>query len=281
MKYLLAVSGGIDSVVLLDMLARAGEHELVVAHFDHGIREDSAADARFVEALARRYGVPFVSQREELGADAGEELARKRRYAFLRAEADKHEATIATAHHADDIVETVAINLIRGTGWRGLAVLDAPGVARPLLHLSKQNIRQYALANRLEWVEDSTNAGDVYLRNRVRRRIAETLPGVNKRKLLNLRQEQRQLKRAINREAERFLHPDGTGSRYFFSMIDPLTASELLRGMVFARGGTPPTRPQCERAVLAIKTAAPQTAHHIGAGVRLRFTARHFSVETS
>ena len=70
MKYLLAVSGGIDSVVLLHKLVQDGGHELIVAHFDHGIRPDSASDARFVEALAGQYGLPFVAKREELGSAA-------------------------------------------------------------------------------------------------------------------------------------------------------------------------------------------------------------------
>ena len=82
--YIVAVSGGVDSVVLLDMLAKKGEHELVVAHFDHGIRPESDADARFVWALAQCYGLPCEVRREELGAGASEELARARRYAFLR-----------------------------------------------------------------------------------------------------------------------------------------------------------------------------------------------------
>ena len=67
MVYLVAVSGGIDSVVLLHMLVQEGEHDLTVAHFDHGIRDDSAADARFVEELAAQYGLPYVGKREELG----------------------------------------------------------------------------------------------------------------------------------------------------------------------------------------------------------------------
>ena len=75
MKYVLAISGGVDSVVLLDMMSQLNK-DIVVAHFDHGIREDSAADARFVEALANRYGVEFIVERVELGVTASEDLAR-------------------------------------------------------------------------------------------------------------------------------------------------------------------------------------------------------------
>ena len=78
MKYLVAVSGGVDSVVLLDMLSGT-DHALIVAHVDHGIREDSAADARFVAGLAKRYGLPFVSTELGLGVQASEEQARNGR----------------------------------------------------------------------------------------------------------------------------------------------------------------------------------------------------------
>ena len=134
MRYVVAVSGGVDSVVLLDMVAQeVAPQRLIVAHFDHGIRPESADDAAFVKSLAKQYGLTFETKREELGANASEELAREHRYAFLRDVAKRYSATIMTAHHADDIIETIAINMTRGTGWRGLAVLDSPGIERPLL----------------------------------------------------------------------------------------------------------------------------------------------------
>ena len=117
MRYIVAVSGGIDSVVLLDLMSRT-EKDLVVAHFDHGIREDSASDARFVEALADKYKIQFVCQREKLGSGASEELARQRRYEFLRGVAADFDGMIVTAHHREDIIETVAMNLTRGSRWR-------------------------------------------------------------------------------------------------------------------------------------------------------------------
>ena len=135
MRYVVAVSGGVDSVVLLHQMVQDGGSELVVAHFDHGIREDSDLDAQFVRELAQSYRLPCEVRREELGSGASEELARNRRYAFLREVAKKHRATIVTAHHMNDIPETIAINLTRGTGWRGLAVLGSD-VHRPLLHMS-------------------------------------------------------------------------------------------------------------------------------------------------
>ena len=114
MNYIVAVSGGVDSVVLLDMLSKT-QHKLIVAHVDHGIRgKESAADARFVAALARRYQLPFVSTELHLGAHASEETAREKRYEFLFGEAEKYRAVVVTAHHRDDIIETFLLNLFHG-----------------------------------------------------------------------------------------------------------------------------------------------------------------------
>ena len=279
MKYLVAVSGGIDSVVLLDMLVHAGEHELIVAHFDHGIREDSAADARFVEALARGYGLPFVVQRAELGHGASEEIARRYRYAFLHHQAAKHEAVIVTAHHADDVVETVALNLARGTGWRGVAVLDRETVIRPLLSMAKQELRDYALERRLEWVEDSTNSQLVYFRNHLRQLIGQKLNVNQRRAVHEIWMHQCGLRRVIDQEAGAFLAPDNIYSRYFFTNVDEVVACELIRAAVLRTSGSGPTRPQCERALLAIKTAKPGAIFELGGAVRLRFSQRTFIVE--
>lgn len=280
MRFVVAVSGGVDSVVLLDMLVRTGGHELIVAHFDHGIRSDSVADGRFVEGLAKKYNLPFVLTREELGGEASEELARNRRYAFLREVAANHKATIVTAHHSDDVVETVAINLIRGTGWRGLAVLGSKDIIRPLIRYSKDQIIAYALAHRLEWVEDHTNASERYLRNRVRRAVRGAVASDDRHAVYELWRRQLGSKTAIDTELTKFIRPDGQYSRYFFIYIEPDVACELLRVAVSRIAGAPPTRPQAERALLAIKAARARTQYEIGDGARLRFTARTFIVET-
>lgn len=254
MKYLVAVSGGIDSVVLLDMLVKEAAHELIVAHFDHGIRGDSAADARFVEALAEQYGLLFVGAREELGKDASEELARTQRYRFLGEEALLYKAKIVTAHHQNDILETIAINLMRGTGWRGLAVFDGRHVIRPLLNFTKEEIREYALRHKLEWVEDSTNDSDAYLRNRLRRKLYEKLSPESFQKIIGLWNDQLELRAEIESEAPALLAV-GPQSRYFFTQIDEKSAEELLRAYSDICLSWSPTRPQLKRSLLAIKAA--------------------------
>lgn len=273
-QYVVAVSGGVDSVVLLDMLVRsAADCNLVVAHFDHGIRTDSAQDAVFVADLARKYGLRFESQREVLGSGASEDLARTRRYRFLRAVAKQNKAGLITAHHGDDSIETVAINLLRGTGWRGLAVLDSD-IVRPLLDLSKLEILAYASANKLTWHEDSTNASDAYLRNRLRRRTAR-LTDDSRRQLLALRAQQVAAKQLIDAEVGRLVGCGPTYGRYFFTHLDAPAALECLRLATWARL----TRPQMVQAQLAIKTARSGTVYQVGAGIQFRFTSRNFKVE--
>lgn len=272
-KYIIAVSGGVDSVVLLHMLAGQPDYELIVAHFDHGIRGDSASDAEFVGELAEKYGLPYETRREELGKTASEELARDRRYAYLRQVAERHGALIVTAHHADDIVETIAINMTRGTGWRGLAVLDSD-VVRPLLHMTKPEIIAYANEHELQWHEDSTNASDAYLRNRMRRKMSG-FSHDDAWQVRALRARQTEVKKEIDDEVHALIGDGPEYSRYFFTHVDQPIALECLR---FITGGHL-TRPQRARSLLAIKTAKAGTRYEAGAGVSIVFTSRHFSIE--
>jgi tRNA(Ile)-lysidine synthase len=215
----------------------------------------------------------FETRREELGGKASEELARNRRYAFLRALAKKYQAKIITAHHADDAVETVAINLGRGTGWRGLAILDSD-IIRPLIDLSKSEIMDYAKQNKLQWHDDSTNASDVYLRNRMRQRLA-MLDDDSKRQTLALRAQQIALKHDIDREVTRLVGTGPTYDRYFFTHADRSATLECLRFLTNRQL----TRPQLERVLIAIKTAKPRTILEAGVGVEFGFTSRNFTIK--
>lgn len=170
-SYVVAVSGGVDSMVLLHILARSVPADrLTVAHFDHGIRPDSAEDRLLVSRVARDYGLSFVYDEGRLGAGASEAAARDARYTFLRRVMRADGADyIVTAHHEDDVLETAVINLLRGTGRKGLASLRSHGeLYRPLLSTPKRHILAYAAKHGLEWREDSTNADVNYLRNYVR-----------------------------------------------------------------------------------------------------------------
>lgn len=274
MNYLLAVSGGVDSAVLLDLFSKTNNH-LVVAHVDHGIRgEESAADARFVKELAKKYNVPFVSIELNLASSASEELARNERYKFLLKEAAKFNALVVTAHHEDDAVETIALNIERGTGWRGLMALNRLGIMRPLLGMTKQQIYDYAIKHHLEWVEDATNRELIYARNRMRHSIGGS--NLNSKRLMELRARQLQLGHDIDVDAARLVARH-KGDRHFLNMAPESVAIELL-GAEIANIATRPTRPRLKRALIAIKTAAPGSVHQIGDGISLEFTARNYTV---
>lgn len=185
-KYVLAVSGGVDSMALLDMLSRQPGIDLVAAHFNHGIRSDSDKDEELVKAAANTYEVLLETKKEKLGSGASEELARTRRYEFLEAVRLKHQADkIITAHHQDDLIETAFMNILRGTGYRGLAAISLnPHIGRPLLHVSKGDVIAYAKKQKLKWRDDITNEDTDYLRNYIRKHIMAKLDANTRKDIL-------------------------------------------------------------------------------------------------
>lgn len=249
-KRVLAVSGGVDSMVMLDLVCRNNNYsssEIIVAHFDHGMRENSMQDAEFVRRKATEYGVKCVVGRAKLGAGASEVAAREARYQFLRELATKcGQAEIWTAHHLDDLVESVAINLVRGTGWRGLAVLDSSGIVRPFLEpenvMDKRTILSYAGKHGLEFREDQTNNSEQYLRNRLRDKLQDF---TFKRQFYELWQKQLKSKTEIDNVVRKLLPEDGAWQRSWFQELDEEVALELLRAGA-STSGIKATRPQLE-----------------------------------
>lgn len=233
-KYVIAVSGGVDSVALLDMLSQLSDVELVVAHVDHGIRPDSREDMLLVRKLAEKYNLLFETTSLGLGSTAAEATAREKRYAWLEAIRAKHAAdAIVTAHHQNDVIETVLINMLRGTGWRGLASLRETGrIRRPLLNISKIEIVTYAIENNLDWREDSTNDDVRHLRNYVRHGIVPRLDRETTHKLVDLYHAQCRLRDEIEAEVMHILPyaSDGDGlRRYWLAMLPDDAVRELLR----------------------------------------------------
>lgn len=171
-----AFSGGLDSCVLLHLL-RFGlrvESRVVAAHFDHGMRSGSAADAAWARGVCAAWGVECVSERAGV-APTAEAEARDARYAFLeRVRTTYAPALVLTAHHADDQAETVLFRIFRGTGIDGLRGMPAtrePGIARPLLGFWREELEAYAAAVGLRWREDPTNEQLGYARNVLRHEI--------------------------------------------------------------------------------------------------------------
>ena len=185
-RYLIGVSGGRDSVALLHWLISLGYKRLIVCHLNHQLRgRSSDADARFVEKLAATYQVDF-----ELGVTNVRALAKKKktsietaareaRYSFFAKAAKRHRChTMFLAHHADDLVETFLLNLIRGAGPTGLAGMREVStrhfdgvdltIVRPLLSVWRTDIDKYVRGYHLKFREDATNKNLAATRNRIR-----------------------------------------------------------------------------------------------------------------
>jgi tRNA(Ile)-lysidine synthetase-like protein len=259
-KYVVAVSGGVDSMVLLDLLRQMSGLELVVAHFDHGIRDDSAADRIFVDATAKSYGLLYSFAEGNLGPKVSEATARQARYDFLHRVKSENEAdAIITAHHQDDMLETAIINLLRGTGRKGLSSLrSTDDIKRPLLNIPKSEIQKYAKKHKLEWREDSTNQDESYLRNYVRHRLLPHLSETEKNRLLQIINQAAETNEQLDHELLQLLPVDaGNLSRKDIIALSHAEARELMAAWLRSNHLRDFDRSTLERMVVAAKTGRP------------------------
>ena len=188
-KYILALSGGIDSMVLADMLLQS-KANFVVAHCNFHLRgEESDGDEQFVRDFAERNGLTIYVKQFDTMAYAKEHgisiemAARELRYAwFEELRQQLNYDKIAVAHHADDQLETFFNNLLRGAGIRGLKGMQPVNgnIIRPLLDKSREEIHQYAIENGIKWREDHTNAETQFLRNKIRHELLPVIDGISK-----------------------------------------------------------------------------------------------------
>ena len=184
-RVLCAVSGGADSMCLLaQMLSLAAQTGFTVlcAHFDHRQRgEESKRDADFVRAYCAEHAVACFVEAYE-GGRRDEAALRQARYAFLRRTAAEQNCRwIATAHTADDQLETMLLNLARGSGLRGMTgITPVQGdLLRPMLDTTRADVEDYLREHQIPHVEDSSNASDDYARNRLRRTAVPAMQSVN------------------------------------------------------------------------------------------------------
>lgn len=192
-KYVVGVSGGSDSMLLIEyLLNRVGSDRLVVAHVNHGFREQSKDEYVFVEGYCDRHGIVFEGYNadvpiymEEMGLSA-QLASRELRYGFYKDVMDRHGInSIVLGHHGDDLIETVIMRNIVGSGSRGLVGMlpksenDLGFVIRPLLGMTKDEVYEVARRLSLTWYEDPSNKKDDYFRNRIRNRVLPELKKEN------------------------------------------------------------------------------------------------------
>lgn len=183
-KLLIAISGGLDSVVMAHLL-HVLEYTIAFAHCNFQLRgEESDMDEEYVKGLAENLQVKIHTKRFDTEGYAAQQkvsiqmAARSLRYEWFQELASSFQYDyILTAHHADDSLETFLINLSRGTGIDGLIGIPARNgnIIRPLLPFSRKEIKNYATANNLQWREDSSNASTKYIRNKIRHEIVPSL----------------------------------------------------------------------------------------------------------
>ncbi len=316
--YVVAVSGGVDSVALLHLLAelqydesqvrkydqdhyaqerdavsrgdiknwipdRVGndggaKHNFIVAHFDHGIRADSEDDRRHVQRLAQHYGLPFAYERVELGPGASEAAARAARYKFLHELRRASGAqAIITAHHEDDAIETALLNLVRGTGSRGLHSLRSrQHVLRPLLGVPKKDLLRYAQTNGLVWREDSTNANTAILRNYLRHRIVTDMAKTHRSMLLKRSRRAAELNAEIDTIIANYLHLQpalDVLNRASFIELPHAVAREVLAAWLRrSAAGVELNRKLLERLVVSAKVGRSGSRIDVAAGYRLNLS---------
>ncbi|MEE9244787.1 MAG: tRNA lysidine(34) synthetase TilS [Gemmatimonadota bacterium] len=282
-----ALSGGIDSVVLLHLLVGLREDwgwTLSAAHFDHGMREESQADAVWVSRLCSQLDVPLHSGRAA-SRPAGETEAREVRYDFLqRARAELGGDWLATAHQADDQAETVLFRLLRGTGVAGAAGIPArraPHVVRPLLPFWRAELQAYARERGIEYLLDPTNLDLSLARNRIRHWL---IPELEAGEAPDLRGQLKRLaglsaraaaaaERCMERGLERLVR-ESTESRVVVARsgllaYDTSARAHLLRHLV-ARVGPRPGRAGTLTALEFITTGSSGRRIALAGGIEIR-----------
>ena len=187
-QILLAVSGGVDSMVLIDLLFK-NEFKFLIAHCNFALRgEESDLDQKFVELTSKSMGVKYftkIFQTKEYSFKKQISIqmaARQLRYDWFNKIKNEYNCDfIVTAHHTDDSVETVLMNLIKGTGFQGLHGIKPKQthLIRPMLNFTKKSILAYAKKNSIAYREDSSNIDNKYIRNKIRNKIIPIMREIN------------------------------------------------------------------------------------------------------
>ncbi len=290
-KYVVAVSGGLDSMVLLDILAQqvkspkskvksgfklsALSFELIIAHFNHGIRTDSDKDEELVRKTAEKYNLPFEVGYGHLGPNASEDTARKARYEFLEKIRREYGAkAIITAHHQDDLLETAFINILRGTRRRGLSsIIGNPKIIRPLLKITKKEILSYAKKHHIKWREDITNKDERYLRNYLRAKIIPKISQEDKENLTKNLEKVAKINKLIDNQIatiSQSLLRDGKITRHKFALLPTEIGNEVMAYWLREQKVPHPDSMVIQRLSVFIKTGQPGSATPVRATKKLK-----------
>lgn len=277
--YVVAVSGGVDSMALLHILQNRPGLRLIVAHFDHGIRDDSHLDRKLIEQVTKTHKLPFVFAKGKLGPSASEATARTARYKFLKSVAESSGAkAIITAHHQDDLLETALLNMFRGTGRRGLTSLkNTDGIIRPLLNYPKERIKEYANTNKVAWREDSTNADVRYRRNYIRHNFMTKITPGERAQFVILLEKMAELNEQLDAVIINLLHTQPAVDvidRQWFALLPHDVSKEVLHHWFTRHGVKDINKRRIEQLVTSLKTAKPLTTHEVSKKHKIKLTKK-------
>jgi tRNA(Ile)-lysidine synthase len=250
-KYLLAISGGVDSMVLLHLF-RMNDFKFEVAHINYKLRgEESNLDEKLIANYCEKFGIKFhlysVSDVDNVPKNSIQNWARKLRYQFFRKiQLEENIENLVTAHHLNDEIETFLINLSRGSGLKGLSGIPAKknNIYRPFLQFPKEDLYNFAAENNIDFREDASNQKNNYLRNKIRLEIVPKLVETNSDFLLNfknslqyLHQSKVFLQSQISQIEEQILIDDSPDKiiydKEYFEMQDQFVQFEILRKFGF------------------------------------------------
>lgn len=255
-------------MVLLDLLRKRPGIKLIVAHFDHGIRDDSHLDRELVKRHTHEHKLTFVHGRGQLGPKASEAKARHARYDFLRQTRDASGAkAIITAHHQDDLLETAVLNMLRGTGRRGLTALKSTdGIIRPLLAYPKDRLQDYAAAHKIPWREDGSNQDTRYKRNYIRHQLLASLTPGQRAQILILLEQLGEVNEQLDGELVNLLHTQPKLhelERGWFIALPHDLSREVLHHWLSRFEIQDLSRKQIDKLVIAMKTGKPHTKYDV------------------
>lgn len=244
---LLAVSGGPDSMALLDMVRdlnhKKKEFKFAVAHVNHSLRDEADAEEKAIEKYCKKHGIPFYSKKVDLNderykAMTIEEAGREARYAFFDELSKKFKFNkLFTAHHLNDQVETILMRLIRGTGPEGLigikeeSIRNNLKIIRPFLHNYKTELEEYCLDHNVPYFIDKSNKEDQYTRNNIRNSIIPLIEEINSKSQSNIIRSSELIKEQndfiediINNLDEEWITKDSVGINIHSDVFDNLDA---------------------------------------------------------
>lgn len=285
---ILAVSGGLDSMVLLDKFQN---EDILIAHFNHQSRASADLDEEFVKSFAKHYRKPFVSAKlsDYLAVSSkthlSESVARTARYQFLYSLLKSPQDKIYTAHHFDDLLETIFINFLRGTNWRGLTPFYDQNIIRPFLLTPKTELLRYSATHQIKFRQDPTNTENLYFRNRLRDFLKHNLQDEQKNQIKTLFLSQNKIRQALE-----------TVLADFYSSLNSITLKketlypkniftntpidlEILK-FITAKHQIFLTYPKLTDFLTSIKNYQPSTLYNLPKNQFSKITKQHFSLPT-